>query len=345
MRSSHLCVLGAFAPCLPTALATSPDFPSSHLLERDTACSGLSNLTTCGSSYPPSWCCPISTQCLPLNNTGTESVICCPDGNALRHNIQTITCDISFQDPSKYPDSSVHIANLSVALPVCGSKCCPLGYACQSDGQGQFCRILDSTTSPPTTSSAPGPASSSEFPFPSSTASPQPSSSSKQTSTTKYVIAAVIPLLVALALLVGCMGYWTRRKVKVNRQISEPIYDPQRAARSDFLNRYAGPRHSVHQPLHALASTSLRPATADSSTPLTDQPVDMQVRTVYPPTQRPLSGRLSMASPSLASTPPSHSDSYSSRLLPAVPVNPSAPSNIRASVGKLPDSRYEPGKS
>jgi hypothetical protein len=347
MRPSRLCVLVGVAPCLPSALATSPHFPIvSDLWKRDTACSGLSNLTTCGSSYPSSWCCPTNTQCLPLNNTGTQSVICCPDGNAC-DNIQTITCDISFQDPSKYPDSAIHIANLSVALPVCGSQCCPLGYACQSDDQGQFCRILDSTTSPPTTSAAPGLASSSKFPLPSSTASPQAGSSTKQSSNTKFIIAAIIPVLVALALFVGCMGYWTRRKVKVNRQISEPIYDPQRAARSDFLNRYVAPRRSVFRPLDTLASTSMRPATADSSKPLADQPIDMQVRTVYPPTQRPLSGRLSMAeraSPSLASTPPSHSDSYSSRLLPAVPVNPLAPKNSRSSGDKLPDSRYEPGR-
>jgi hypothetical protein len=142
------------------------------------------------------------------------------------------------------------------------------------------------------------------------------------------------------------MGYWTRRKVKVNRQISEPIYDPRGAARSDFLNRYAGRRSTL--PLQdTAASNAPRPATADSATPLTEQPIDMQVRTVYPPAQRPLSGRLSAAgraSASLASTPPSNSDSYSSRLLPAVPVNPAALKYNGASGDRLPDSRYDPGR-
>src|SRR5262245_7441202 len=89
------------------------------LFARDnSACGGNGGLTACGQGYPSNWCCPQNTQCMPLNNTGTQSVLCCPTGNSCL-TIQTITCDIAFQDPSKYLGSSVHTANLTQPLPTC----------------------------------------------------------------------------------------------------------------------------------------------------------------------------------------------------------------------------------
>ena len=48
--------------------------------------------------------------------------------------IQAITCDITKQNATLYPEDQVHTIDLSATLPTCGSECCPLGYDCAVDG-------------------------------------------------------------------------------------------------------------------------------------------------------------------------------------------------------------------
>jgi hypothetical protein len=120
-------------PATETLLAPVSEAHSFGLLPRDSVCGGSTDLTQCGFGLPSGWCCPASTICLPLNNTGTITSLCCPKGSDCSI-IQPITCNTTEQNPSTFPSSSLHSADLTKALPLCGSKCCPLGFSCSSSG-------------------------------------------------------------------------------------------------------------------------------------------------------------------------------------------------------------------
>jgi hypothetical protein len=327
------------------------DVFGSLLAPRATTCGGLSNLTTCGTGHPSDWCCPQKTQCITLNNAGTEAVICCPDGSDCG-SIQTISCDVSFQNATKFPTASVHIANLSLPLPACGqSQCCPLGFTCNTPGNGQtpYCKMNNNVKPAVSPSPTPSTASISTTTLGVSTSSVSPSASpatsaepAKKSSAGKFVAAGLIPAFLLIGLGIFAFLFW-RRKKNVRKTISDPILDPQMAARSDFLNTYKGepaqasrlPRFSRFRPA--------RPTTGESDTSLTPLGPADGSGTPWP------SFRNNQGL-SVASNLPPDADMYQATRLPPVPKV--APLSVRRNDGlqvplssgdyQLRSDRYQP---
>ncbi|KAF2198153.1 hypothetical protein GQ43DRAFT_443622 [Delitschia confertaspora ATCC 74209] len=242
-----------------SALATPfPTHPFMDLsLRADSTCGAVSGLSQCGANFPSSFCCPAGSTCVPLNSTAAISVICCPKDSDCSH-IQPITCDISQFNATLHPDNQIHIANTTqVQLPQCGSKCCPLGYACN----GNTCIAQPSTPSSPTSSPTGTPTSSTtESPAASQTSSlssPLPASIHQSSFPAKAVVAGFFPGMVLGALLTLLL-LWVIKKRResqkprysgdfghVSRSISDPIYDPVYAARTDFIRRPSNAGTSV----------------------------------------------------------------------------------------------------
>ena len=213
--------------------------------ERTRCVEGITGLTQCGYGLPSGWCCPASTACLALNNTGTTASICCPNGSDCT-TIQPITCNKTEQDPSQFPQSSLHLADLSQDLPKCGSNCCPLGYTCTSSGA---CQMLDQTKAAPSASPSTVSSTASATPRPTTSSSPAKVSPvpEKRFSGSSFV-AGFIPGIVIGLLLAAAVAFILSHRRKKNdrdsifgnqkpdRQISDPIYHPQLTARTDFLN-------------------------------------------------------------------------------------------------------------
>ncbi|KAH7072722.1 hypothetical protein BKA63DRAFT_534435 [Paraphoma chrysanthemicola] len=219
---------------------------ASHIFARQApVCGGKSNLQQCGNGLPSDFCCPTGTSCISLNSASVQSVICCPTGQDCAV-IQAITCDISQLNATLHPDNQLHLSDTdSVTLPTCGDKCCPLGYSCKSN----MC-FKDSTASASPTSASPTPSAT------------RPASASQTSSCAAAPVqtksgfdgrsfaAGFFPGIVIGAL--GTIGLlWVIKKRResqskerysgdfghVARQISDPIYDPQHAARTDFIRR------------------------------------------------------------------------------------------------------------
>lgn len=225
---------------------------ASHIFHRQApVCGGKSNLKQCGSDFPSDFCCPADTTCLTLNSPSVKSVICCPT-NADCGIIQTITCDVTQLNATLHPENQMHISETNgVTLPTCGDRCCPLGYSCKS---GMCFKDAASPSASPT----------SARPSPSAT---RPAAASQTTACAVAPVqsdsgfnggsfaAGFFPGIVIGAL--GCIGLmWVIKKHRetqakerysgdfghVARQISDPIYDPLHAARTDFIRRGS---HSV----------------------------------------------------------------------------------------------------
>ena len=81
------------------------------------------------SRLSPSFCCPPSSVCIPLASNTT--VLCCPNGVDCTTTL-AIPCDISEQNNTLHPNSTVTTTALDVPLPNCGEGCCPFGYTCNS---------------------------------------------------------------------------------------------------------------------------------------------------------------------------------------------------------------------
>ncbi|KAH9860798.1 hypothetical protein J1614_012131 [Plenodomus biglobosus] len=186
-----------------------------------------------------------------LNSATVQSVICCPTGQDCAF-IQTITCDVNQLDATLHPDNQMHLSDTTgINLPKCGdNKCCPLGYTCN----GNMC-IKDTTT--PTASASPTSTSrpTSSFTTPASASQtsgcPAPATTSTQQSFDgKSFAAGLFPGIVIGALSTLALIWLIRKRREsqsrprysgdfghVARQISDPIYDPSLAARTDFMRR------------------------------------------------------------------------------------------------------------
>jgi hypothetical protein len=190
---------------------------------------------------------------MPLNSAITQSVICCP-ANSDCAIIQTITCDVNQLNATLHPENQMHLAKTDgVALPTCGDKCCPLGYTCKS---GMCFKETSSPSSSPTSSlptpSATKPASASQTSScPAAPVAPQSSFDGRS------FAAGLFPGLVTGALItLGLLWLIKKRRESqakerysgdfghVARQISDPIYDPQHAARTDFMRRGSASAHT-----------------------------------------------------------------------------------------------------
>jgi hypothetical protein len=243
--------LSRISTLLLVASALAVTSQASHIsLRQASTCGGKPNLQQCGSGFPSDFCCPTGSKCSSLNSAGVQSVICCPEGSDCAV-IQTITCDVSQLNATLHPDNQLHISETNgVKLPTCGDSCCPPSYICKSN----MC-FKDPASSPSPTSASPTPSAT------------KPSSASQTSSCPAAPVvtqtgfnggsfaAGLFPGIIIGAL--GTIGLlWVIKKRResqakerysgdfghVARQISDPIYDPQRAARTDFMRRGS---HSV----------------------------------------------------------------------------------------------------
>ncbi|KAL6706906.1 hypothetical protein ACN47E_005049 [Coniothyrium glycines] len=236
-----------FAFCLLST--TLPTVQASSIFLRQTAiCGGNTDLQQCGSTFPSSFCCPKDKTCMSLNSATVQSVICCPSGSDCAF-IQPITCDVTQLNATLHPENQMHLSETNgIELPRCGDKCCPLGYTCKS---GMCSKDASPTSTPVSSTTTP-------------TSTPTNPASASQTSGCPIVApaktqqgfdgrsfaAGFLPGIVIGAL--TCLGLiWVIKKRQesqakerysgdfghVARQISDPIYDPQHAARTDFIRR------------------------------------------------------------------------------------------------------------
>ncbi len=234
------------------ALFASSIAHASFLLPRQApTCGGIDNLQQCGSSFPSSFCCPKDTSCMSLNTSSIQSVICCPSGSDCAF-IRTITCDVTQLNATAHPDNQIHLSETDgVQLPKCGDQCCPLGYSCKSG-------MCSKDSASPSSTARPTPSATN--PVLASQTSKCPIVAPVETSQGfdgRSFAAGFFPGIVIGAL--GTIGLvWVINKRResqakarysgdfghVSRQISDPIYDPSRAARTDFIRRGSQSAHS-----------------------------------------------------------------------------------------------------
>ena len=237
-RLSITCLLVSFV----TTTQASTLFP-----RQAPTCGGNNDLQQCGSGFPSSFCCPKESKCMSLSSGSVQSVICCPPGSDCAF-IQTITCDVNQLNATLHPDNQMHLSETNgIDLPKCGNGCCPLGYTCN----GGMCSKESATPSQSSTSTA-GPTPSATNPALASQTSgcAAPASSTQQGFDGRSFAAGLFPGIVIGAL--ATLGLiWIIRKRRetqskerysgdfghVARQISDPIYDPAHAARTDFMRR------------------------------------------------------------------------------------------------------------
>lgn len=242
-----------------TSVITSTQASNLFLRQAQT-CGGIQDLQQCGGSLPSDFCCPKDSTCMSLNSPDVQSVICCPAGSDCAF-IQPITCDVAQLNATLHPDNQMHMSDTTgIELPTCGSKCCPLGYTCKSGMCSKDEKTPTPTSSATSTPSATNPASSSQT---SGCPAPVPV---KQGFNGKSFAAGLFPGLVIGALgAIALMWLINKRRESQNekkysgdfghvaRQISDPIYDPEQAARVDFIRR---PSHSTHRSPHSYNSNT-----------------------------------------------------------------------------------------
>lgn len=105
---------------------------SFYLVKRNPTCD-IPNFNQCQGA-PNGFCCRSDAHCLVLASNTT--VICCPSSSDCAV-IQPITCDISQQNSTNFPNASIKTTNLTATLPSCDGECCPLGYSCT----GTACKL------------------------------------------------------------------------------------------------------------------------------------------------------------------------------------------------------------
>ncbi|KAI9894392.1 MAG: hypothetical protein M1814_003148 [Vezdaea aestivalis] len=204
------------------------------LQARDDGCFDKSATHCAG--FPSEFCCPSGYSCLPIDDG--SSLICCGAGSDCS-SFQSIPCDVSQQNVTKFPGTLVITQKPNLKLPVCGDKCCPAGYECEN---GNACINKNPRpSSTPTASSA-----SSSRPSSSSTSIPSVQSTPASTTETpepapsnplppKAILIGLFPGLAAGILLtllaVILLG---RRRRRTQTSISSPILQNTNC-RTDFL--------------------------------------------------------------------------------------------------------------
>ncbi|ROT36792.1 hypothetical protein SODALDRAFT_345480 [Sodiomyces alkalinus F11] len=96
----------------------------------DTAICGADNFRQCGGGLDEGLCCAEGRTCLFL--AGGSTVVCCPNDSCKQ--FTAISCNVSLQDPSEYPQRQLKTTALDAELPRCGENCCPFGYTCNDEG-------------------------------------------------------------------------------------------------------------------------------------------------------------------------------------------------------------------
>jgi septal ring-binding cell division protein DamX len=267
-RLRDLTLLCWVSATFPVASVSAAAVDILSLFPRDTlTCPGSSNLLQCGQGLPSNFCCPPSSTCLSLNNTGTQAALCCPSGSDCSF-IQPVSCDTTLQNPSIFPNSSLHIGDPTASLKLCGTQCCPLGYECQSN----VCAMLNSTKAAPTTTasnSKTATATSTASSTSTATGTSSPASVEPvRTASNKFSAGAVLAGLfpgILIGLLIAAAVYFFLKKRRQRKQndsdreshlfggpaprqkISEPIYQPGMSDRTDFMHARTASGNSIPQ--------------------------------------------------------------------------------------------------
>ncbi|KAF3040001.1 hypothetical protein E8E11_007482 [Didymella keratinophila] len=283
---------------------------SGLFLRQAQTCGEVDGLQQCGGSFPSDFCCPKDSTCMNLNSKDVQSVICCPAGQDCAF-IQPITCDVSQLNATAYPDNQMHLSDTTgIELPTCGSKCCPLGYTCNSG----MCK-KDATAPTPTSSATSAPSATkpaSEAGSSQTSGCPAPVST-KQGFDGSSFVAGLFP-----GLLIGALGatalIWLinkRREAQsekkysgdfghVARQISDPIYDPEHAARVDFIRR---PSHSTHRSPNSYSSNAGMVSNGMPSKPTVGTGLTPRIRSMWDRTPKLNFGFTTNTTPGLPSNP------------------------------------------
>lgn len=127
-----------------TATSSTPD-----IFARACSATGFSSCSQAG--LPSDFCCGSGTNCVAL--AGNTTVLCCPGGSNC-NSIASIPCDITLQNNTAHPDSTLKTTALTGILPTCGDQCCPFGYTCGSPQQGVCIMNSDQSNSPATSSTS-----------------------------------------------------------------------------------------------------------------------------------------------------------------------------------------------
>lgn len=287
-KLAAVCLISSTVPSATALTAAVTAAQNLGLLTRDSSACGDPTYTPCGdSNLPSNFCCPPSTKCIPLNNA--TSIICCPSGQDCQY-IQPITCDIAQQNASTHPQNPIHNTNLSASLATCGDSCCPDGYSCQNDRCAMNKQTppssssASSTSTGSTTTSTAAPTNPSNLPniattIPSPTTSSSaaavavPASSQCNPFPGVAIMAGFFPGFVAGALLaILVIVFLGRRRDKkreresqnfgrISATVSDPIYDPQFACRTDFLRRESRSKYRSSR-VRSLFSRQTPPAPA-----------------------------------------------------------------------------------
>jgi hypothetical protein len=271
-----------------------------------TVCKGDLNLHLCSINFPSNWCCSASSVCLSLNNTGTDSVICCPtsspDGCQA---LEPISCDISKQNATLNPDSQLFVQDSSRQLPTCGQgACCPLGYSCSggrcwmkedtrrapgpqsaapsSSHKGASSTIMSSD--PPTATITSGASATPSLALPGANSSQHtPTPQSAGDYPLRAVLAGLFPGVIIGAIVCGIIFFWLRKRSQ--RRIAETERDswlPQVAAIAATGNHRPGESQNrlisepIYNPQHSNRTHFVRPPPVDEPrtglAPVTPQP-------------------------------------------------------------------------
>lgn len=221
--------------------------PPRLLFDREDTCASK-KLTSCPSDLPDNFCCSPGTTCITL--AGGTTALCCPDGSNCDR-ITPLSCDVSAQDPDKFPDGGLKTTALDGDLERCGEECCPYGYSCNDD---DVCQMNEDQSEPPDPE-APSQTKGSSKP----TAEGSTDDDNKDedaASTTAIIIGACLGTLALFSAVVFFFIWRCKRRKKAGsstgdpksvsgRQspasshvpnISAPIID-DRTLRSDFLNQ------------------------------------------------------------------------------------------------------------
>lgn len=222
-----------------------------------------------------------------LSSGDVQSVICCPAGSDCAF-IQPITCDVTQLNATLHPDNQMHLSDTTgIELPTCGSKCCPLGYSCKSG----MCS-KDETVPTPTSSVSSTPSPSATRPASASQTSECPAPVAvKQGFDGKSFAAGLFPGLVIGALgAVALMWFINKRRVSQNekkysgdfghvaRKISDPIYDPEHAARVDFIRR---PSNSTYRSPNSYSSNNNMVSNGMPSKPTVGTGLTPRIRSMW----------------------------------------------------------------
>ncbi|KAL8673466.1 MAG: hypothetical protein Q9168_002133 [Polycauliona sp. 1 TL-2023] len=262
LRLTAICLISTLVP-RSTALSAAIDAAQAFgLVARQASTCAASGQSPCNKpGIPSNFCCPSGTTCTVFNSN--KSIICCPAGRDCK-TISPLTCDISAQNATTFPNNQLHSTDLTGALQTCGtSTCCPKGFDCSGGNCLMRLSLVSSSSATPASSTAAAsstskPSSTSSKPASASQTSAEANASSEKDHTgfpVAAVLAGFFPGMLLGALLtvavIICIG---RRRAKreekdgdfgsVAATVSDPIYQDTNGFRTDFLRRESKTKYS-----------------------------------------------------------------------------------------------------